>query len=129
MKKIFNFLLGLLIILSILYFCDFLLKMFKISFPAPILGIIVLFLLLKTSVIKENLIKDFCDFILKYMILFFIPVIVGLVDYFDILKSNLFPILMTIFITTALAIIVVGLFVDNAIKFQRLYKIKKGVKK
>ena len=129
MKKMFNFLAGLLIILAVLYFCDFILKSLKINFPAPILGIIVLFSLLKIGFIKESLIKDFCDFILKYMILFFIPVIVGTINYFNILSNNLIPILATIFITTALVIVVVGLFTYNAIKFQRLLKLKRGIKK
>ncbi len=129
MKKMFNFLAGLLIILAVLYFCDFILKSLKINFPAPILGIIVLFSLLKIGFIKESLIKDFCDFILKYMILFFIPVIVGTINYFNILSNNLIPILATIFITTALVIVVVGLFTYNAIKFQRLLRLKKGIKK
>ena len=129
MKKMFNFLAGLLIILAVLYFCDFILKSLKINFPAPILGIIVLFILLKTDIIKENLVKDFCEFILKYMILFFIPAVVGIMNYFDILSDNLAPILMTIFITTALVIVVVGLFTYNAIKFQRLLRLKKGIKK
>lgn len=129
MKKIFNFSIGLLIILAILYFCTLILKLLKINFPAPILGIIVLFALLKTKIIKENLIKDFCEFILKYMILFFIPAVVGIMNYFDILSDNLAPILMTIFITTALVIVVVGLFTYNAIKFQRLLRLKKGIKK
>ena len=34
--------------------------------------------------------------------------------------------LMTIFITTALVIVIVGLFTYNAIKFQRLLRLKKG---
>lgn len=129
MKKMFNFLAGLLIILAVLYFCDFILKSLKINFPAPILGIIVLFILLKTDIIKENLVKDFCEFILKYMILFFIPAVVGIINYFNILSNNLIPILATIFITTALVIVVVGLFTYNAIKFQRLLKLKRGIKK
>lgn len=129
MKKMFNFLAGLLIILAVLYFCDFILKSLKINFPAPILGIIVLFALLKTEIIKENLVKDFCEFILKYMILFFIPAVVGIINYFNILSNNLIPILATIFITTALVIVVVGLFTYNAIKFQRLLKLKRGIKK
>jgi len=63
------------------------------------------------------------------MILFFIPAVVGIMNYFDILSDNLAPILMTIFITTALVIVVVGLFTYNAIKFQRLLRLKKGIKK
>jgi hypothetical protein len=79
-EKILNFLFGMLIIFCIQYLCIFILKILNITFPAPILGIIVLFILLKLDIIKENWIEDFCNFILKYMILFFIPMFVGIVN-------------------------------------------------
>jgi len=129
MKKIFDFIIGLLIIFAILFICKFVLSVFKITFPAPILGIVILFLLLKCRVIKEDCIKDFCEFILKYMILFFIPAFVGIIKYLNILFENLWTVLITVFLTTALIIVVVGFFVEYAIKFKRLFKIKKGMQK
>ena len=129
MKKIFNFTIGLLIIFAILFFCKFILNISKITFPASILGIIILFLLLKFEIIKENYIKDFCEFILKYMILFFIPAFVGIINYLDIVSKNLWVVLLTVFLTTALIIIFIGFFVEYTIKFKRLYKMKKGIQK
>ena len=128
MKKILNFTVWLIIIFSILFLSKFILDFAKITFPAPILGIIILFLFLKTGLIKENSIKDFCEFCLKYMILFFIPMFVGVINYFEIISKNLWAILLTIFITTALVIVFVGLFTYNTIKFQRLKNLKRGVK-
>ncbi len=120
MKKIFNFILGIVIIFGILYFCIYFLKLTKIYFPAPILGIIVLFSLLKLKIIKEEFVEDFCNFLLKYMILFFIPLFVGVITYFDLIIKNLWAIVLTIFITTTLVMVLVGLFVENIIKFKRL---------
>lgn len=125
MKKILNFTVGLIIIFLILYLSKWVLSIFNIAFPSALLGIIILFIMLKTGVIKENWIKDFCDFMLKYMILFFIPIFVGVVDYFEIISKNLVAILATIFITTTLVIVVTGLFTYNVIKFQRLKRMKK----
>ena len=96
-----------------------------ITFPAPILGIIILFTLWKIGVIKENWIEDFCNFMLKNMILFFIPIFVGIMTYVDIISKNFLAIIMTIFITTTLVMVVVGLFSYNVIKFQRLKRMKK----
>lgn len=129
MRKIYNFIIGLLILLAVLYFCIFLLKLLKINFPAPILGIIVLFSLLKTKIIKEEWVKEFCQFMLENMILFFIPALVGVINYFDILSKNLIPILMCIFITTALVVVFVGIFVYNGIKYKRAVRLKKGGEK
>lgn len=125
MKKILKFIIGLLIVFAILYFCNFLTTFAKIAFPAPILGIIVLFVLLKTKIIKENWVEDFCSFALKYMILFFIPLFVGMINYFEIISKNFWTILLVIFLTTTLVVVVVGLYVENVIKFQRLKRIKK----
>ena len=129
MKKIFNFLIGLLLIFAVLYFCQIFLQLLKINFPPTILGIMVLFFLLKSKIIKEELVEDFCQFILKYMILFFIPIFVGTMNYYDIISQNLLAILATLFVTTTLVIVTVGLFTYNAIKFQRLYDLKKRLKK
>ena len=129
MKKFLNFIIGFLIIFGILFFCKFLINLTRITFPAPILGIIVLFILLSLKIIKEEWISDFCKFILKYMILFFIPAFVGVIEYFDIISKNLYPILATVFITTILIMVITALFIDNIVKFKRLHNIAKKVEK
>ena len=125
MKKVINFTIGLGIIFGVLYFAKFILELAKITFPAPILGIIILFALLKIGLIKENWIEDFCNFMLKNMILFFIPIFVGIITYTDLISKNFLAIIMTIFITTTLVMIVVGIFSYNIIKYQRLKRMKK----
>ena len=122
-----NFLIGLGIIFAVLYLCKFLLEVLNISFPAPILGIIILFVLLKIGIIKENWIEKFCNFMLKNMILFFIPIFVGIITYTDLISKNFLAIIMTIFITTTLVIVIVGLTSYNIIKFQRLKRMKKWI--
>ena len=125
MKKVINFTLGFGIVFLVLYLSKVVLDFTKIVFPAPILGIIILFALLKIGLIKESWIKDFCNFMLKNMILFFIPIFVGIIAYTDIISKNLLAIIMTIFITTAFVIVVVGLTSYNMIKFQRLKRWRK----
>ncbi len=128
MKKILNFMVGALIILIIQYLCTIILRALNITFPAAVLGIIVLFLLLKLNIIKEDWIKDFSEFILKYMILFFIPLFAGVIAYYDIISKNLSAIIATIFITTTLVMVSVGLIVENVVKFRRLFNIRKSQK-
>lgn len=128
MKKIINFILGMLIVFFVQFFCTIILNFLKISFPAPILGIISLFLLLKLKIIKEDWVKDFCKFITKHMILFFIPIFVGIINYFDLLKDNLGVIFSVIFLTTTLMIALIGLLIENLIKHKRLRRIKRGAR-
>ena len=85
-----NFIFGFGIIFFILYASKFILDITHIAFPAPILGIIILFILLKTKIIKETWIESFCNFMLKNMILFFIPIFVGIITYTDIISKNFF---------------------------------------
>ena len=127
MKKIINFAIGLGIIFLILYLSKFILNLAHIAFPVPILGLIILFSLLKIGIIKENWVEDFCNFMLKNMILFFIPIFVGIITYTDIISKNFLAITMTIIITTSLIMIVVGLFSYNVIKYQRLRRMKKWI--
>lgn len=125
MKKILNFIISACIIFLILYLANFILKITKIAFPSPILGLIIFFVLLKTGLIKENLVEDFCNFMLKNMILFFIPVFVGVMTYGDIFSKNFLAILMTLLITTTLIIVVVGLFNHNIVKYSRYLRLKR----
>lgn len=125
MKKFLNFILGLIIVFLILYLSKWILELFKIDFPSALLGIVILFGLLKIGFVKEDLVKDFCEFMLKHMILFFIPIFVGVIDYYEIISKNLFAILVTVFLTTTIVIVVVGLFTYNAVKYQRFYRMKK----
>ena len=126
MKKVFNFLTGLIIIFSVQFFCTYVLRILKITFPAPILGIILLFLLLKCKIVRPEKIKDCCDFLLKNMVLFFIPLFIGIITYSDIILKNFQTIIITIFITTTLVMVVVGLFVENVIKFKKLNRYRKN---
>jgi putative effector of murein hydrolase LrgA (UPF0299 family) len=58
--------------------------------------------------------------------LFFVPLFVGIVAYYGLIEENLVPILVNVAVTTSLVIIISALFVENVIKFVRLYKIRRS---
>ena len=126
MNKFLNFCLGILIIFIIQYLSIFITKSLNIIFPAPIFGIILLFIFLKIGLIKENWIKDFCEFIIKHMILFFIPMFVGIMVYQDLITKNFLNFFLIIVLTTSITGISVGLFIENIIKYKRLKKFKEA---
>ena len=128
MKKIVNFILGIVIIFLVEYFSIWVLKLLKIQFPHAVFGIIILFFLLQTKIIKEEWVEEFSNFITKYMILFFIPIFVGVISYKNLILDNLLIILTTIFLTTTLIIVFTGLVVENIIKYKRLQKIRRKTK-
>ena len=124
-SRIFKCLIGFFILCFIQYVCNTFVKFIGIPFPAPILGIVVVFLLLQLNIIKREWVKDICEFILKYMPLLFIPLAVGIVSYYGIIEKNLVPILVNVIGTTTLTLLLTAIFVENVIKYVRFQRIRK----
>ena len=124
-SRVLKSIIGFIILCTIQFLCNLFVKLSNIPFPAPILGIIVLFLLLQFNLIKREWVKDFCEFILKYMPLLFVPLAVGIITYYGIIEKNLIPILINVIGTTTLTLLLTALFVENVIKFVKLQKMRK----
>lgn len=125
MKKILEFILGLVILFGFYFLALAFLNILHIKFPAPILGLILFSIALINNWIKEDWIKTTVELFLKNMALLFVPFIVGLIVYQDTLLKNGLNIAIIVFITTILTIIFTGLFVEYGIKYLRLHKMRK----
>ena len=123
-SRILKWLIGFLILCLIQYLCNLFIKITGIPFPAPILGIIVLFVLLQLSIIKREWIEDICAFMLKYMPLLFVPLSVGIISYYGIIEKNFLPILINVVGTTTLTLLLTAMFVENVIKYVRLQRMR-----
>ena len=62
-------------------------KALPFSFPASVIGMILLFICLLTGVLKIEHIQEKADFLLANMAFFFVPAGVSIINYFDVLKS------------------------------------------
>ena len=78
----------------------------KIPFPAPLLGMLLLLLLLWTHVLPAKHIEDACDVLIGKMGVLFLPASVSIVLYLDIIKAELVPMAITI-IACSLAVLCV----------------------
>lgn len=96
----------LLIILAITYGGNLLKHMLNIPLPGVIIGMIILFIFLKTGWIKLKSIEKTGDFILVNMTILFLPAIVKLIDYIEVLKADFFKILLLLIVTTVIVMIV-----------------------
>ncbi|MDF2988644.1 MAG: LrgA family protein [Eubacterium sp.] len=101
-----------LIILIICSIGEVLNKVVHVPLPGSIIGMILLFILLLTGVIKLEMIDEISKFLLDHLAFFFIPSGVGLLAYVGILSKNLLPILVICFVTTVLVMVVTGLTVQ-----------------
>ena len=63
-------------------------KALPFSFPASVIGMILLFICLLTGVLKIEHIQEKADFLLENMAFFFVPAGVSIINYFDVLKSS-----------------------------------------
>jgi len=109
-KLIVDFLRGFLIIVVFLVIGKVISAYLPVPFPASIIGLILLFIALSTSLVKAEWITLSGDFILKYMALLFIPIGAGLVNYFDLLLSHWLAIVCSLLFTTLFIMLVVGHF-------------------
>lgn len=72
------------------------------DFPASVIGMAVLFLLLALRVLKVEHIREKSDFLLSNMAFFFVPAGVSIINYFDVLKSSAVQLLIICIVTTIL---------------------------
>lgn len=72
------------------------------AFPASVISMILLFLLLVFKVVKVGHIREKSDFLLGNMAFFFIPAGVSVINYFDVLSKNLIPLLVICLVSTIL---------------------------
>ena len=70
------------------------------SFPASVIGMILLLICLLTGFLKIEHVQEKADFLLVNMAFFFVPAGVSIINYFDILKSTLVPFLIICIVST-----------------------------
>jgi NhaC family Na+:H+ antiporter len=65
------------------------------AFPASVISMILLAVLLMTGILRERLLSTVSKFLVANMGLFFVPALVGTLEYTDVLKTALIPFLLT----------------------------------
>ena len=96
------------------------------SFPASVIGMILLLLCLLTGFLKIEHVQEKADFLLGNMASFFVPAGVSIINYFDILKSTVLQLLVICVVSTIVTFAVTAYAVTLTVK---LMEKKKGGKK
>lgn len=71
-----------------------------IPFPASVISMVLMALLLLAGVVKERRLQAITHFLIANMGLFFTPALVGVIEYVDLLKANLIPFFAVTLLTT-----------------------------
>lgn len=99
-------------------------ELLPFPFPASVMGMVILFLLLLFKVIKLEYIKEKTTFLLQNMAFFFIPSGVSIMENYDLLKGNVIKIFLIALITLILTFAATAYTVTFVIKLQNRWREK-----
>lgn len=105
------------IILIISFIGEILNILLPLPIPASIYGMVLLFLLLSTSVIKLEDIKEAGKFLIDIMPVMFIPAGVGLMSSWGVLKPMLVPVTIITVVSLVLVIVFGGRVTQFVIRY------------
>jgi holin-like protein len=98
-----------LIILSVSLLGELLHEVLPLPVPASIYGIVGMFLLLYTGLVKVDHVKETSAFLIEIMPVMFIPAAVGLISSWNVLKAHWLSYLTVTLVSTVLVMAVSGL--------------------
>lgn len=108
MPKSFIFLCQLGVLVFFAWGADQLVDHLSLPIPGNVLGIVLLFSLLCTGIVKESHIDMAAGFLLRHLVFFFIPVAVGLMDWGQVFYEHGWILLISIVFSAALPLCVVA---------------------
>ena len=83
-----------------------------VAFPASVISMVLLMVLLLTGVVKDRHIQTASHFLSHFLVanmaFFFLPSFVGLLEHIELLKSQLVPLLLIIVLTTPVVYLITG---------------------
>src|SRR5699024_9011173 len=96
-------------------------EIFHLMIPGSVIGLVLLFILLISGIVKEKYIRSGANFMMKHLVLFFVLATVGIMGYIDLFKGKgVFLIVITI-VSTILVMAVSG-FVSQKMQQQKVYQ-------
>lgn len=101
------------IIMVYVYLGEFISTYIPFPLPGSVIGLILLYISLELKIIKLKQVDETATFLKNNMTIMFIPLTVSIMNSYDILHRNLFPLVITLIISTTITMIVVGKFADR----------------
>lgn len=111
-----------LLILCITFVGELVKYVLPLPIPASIYGLVLMFVLLETKVLKVEAVQDAGKFLIEIMPMMFIPAGVGLLNAWDTLKPVLIPIIVILFVSTIVVMGVSGKVTQTMIEAEERKK-------
>lgn len=100
----------------LLFIGNFLQETFQLFIPGSVIGMLLLFFLLKTKIVKLKWIEEGTSLLLRHLTLFFIPVTIGIIEYFNLFAGKGIFLVIAAVVSTALVMGTSGLISEHLAK-------------
>ena len=118
MKYIFQ----LAIIFGISFVGELLNALLPLPVPASVYGLIILFILLCTKIVKLEQVETVSEYLMAIMPLFFIEPTVGIMNSYGLVKGKILPLFVACFFSFVAVMATTGLVSQAIIRFQKKRK-------
>ncbi len=86
--------------------------------PASVYGLLILFTLLVTRVVKLNQVEDVAEFLMSIMPLFFIESTVRIMESYGLVKGKILALFLAAFLSFATVIVITGKTAQTIIRWR-----------
>lgn len=107
------------IILGVSFLGELLHEWIPLTIPASIYGLVILFFLLWSGILKSGSVREVGYFLIEIMPLMFIPAAVGLMNIWEELSSMLVPFVVITVVSTFLVMAVSGRTTQKVIELKK----------
>ena len=104
------------IIFAVCWISEVVERFLPFSFPASVIGMLLLFFCLVTGILKVEHVQEKADFLLENMAFFFVPAGVSIINYFDVLKDTWVQLVIICVLSTVITFAVTAWSVKLAIR-------------
>ncbi|KFZ42645.1 CidA/LrgA family protein [Anoxybacillus flavithermus] len=87
---------------------SFIQQLLHIPIPGSMIGMLILFLLLMTGIVKEEWISQGANMLLSHLTLLFIPATVGIIDYVELFSGKGIWSIFVVIVSTMIVMLFAG---------------------
>lgn len=114
LSELWALLRGLLILLLLWQGGEWLVGLIGLPFPGSVLGMVLMWLMLRTGLIPIGLVHATANLLTRHMSLFFIPLGVGLLAYWEVISQHLAAIVLAAFVGSLVVFWVTGIVFNRS---------------
>lgn len=85
-------------------------EFFGLIIPGSIIGMLLLFGLLLSGILKSNMIEQGAALLVRHLPLLFLPVTVGIIQYFEVFRGKGLILVLIVIFSTVMVMVLSGFF-------------------